>query len=376
MDKGKLELVTELRKKLHAAPELSGQEAGTRKMLMEFLREHSSVEIFDRGKWFYALRRASCPEGKKRPNIAFRADMDAVAVDEAPGLPHMSRNPGVAHKCGHDGHCATLAALALELDRPDLDRDVYFLFQHAEENGEGAKDCCAIIDECGVSEIYGLHNSPGLKKGHVELREGTIMCASGGITASFTGVSTHASSPELGKNPAFAIAELILSIPEMEDSSNYKGMTMCTVIHAETGTAGAFGVSASKGSLSVTCRARYDDDMEALERRFRERAVSLANNYGLGCDFSLHDVFPATVNHEAGTRKVREAARILGMPVEEMEEPTRGSEDFGHYLKRIPGAFFFIGSGDCPHLHSREFDFPDDIIETGVEIFKAIYNCT
>ena len=371
MDKRHLELVTELRRKLHSEPELSGHEAGTRKRLMEFLQTRTSLEIVDRGKWFYAVYRA----GEGRPNLAFRSDMDAVAVNEPPGLPYASGNPGVAHKCGHDGHCATLAGFALELDRLGADRNVYLLFQHAEENGEGALECTALFDECNINWIFGLHNMPGLPKGQVALREGTLMCASEGITVSVTGVSTHASTPEKGINPAAALAELILEIPKLSDPSLYQGMAMCTVIHAELGTPGAFGVSASRGSISVTCRAQNEDDMEALEKRLHECALAIAKRCGLGCEFSLHDSFPATVNHHAGVEQVREAARKLGLPLVEMDEPLRGSEDFGHYLKRIPGAFFFIGAGGCPSLHSADYDYPDDIIETGVEVFKALVPC-
>ena len=371
MDKHNLELVTELRKKLHAEPELSGNEAGTRKRLMEFLRNHTSLEIVDRGKWFYAVYRA----GEGRPNLAFRADMDAVAVNEPPGLPYASGNPGVAHKCGHDGHCAILAGFALELDRLGADHNIYLLFQHAEENGEGARECTALINECKIDRIFGLHNMPGLPMGHVALKEGTLMCASEGISVYFTGTPAHASTPEKGINPAAALAELILEIPKLSDPSLYQGMAMCTVIHGELGTPGAFGVSASRGSLSVTCRAQHDGDMEALAKRLRECALAIAKKYGLGCEFSVHDSFPATVNHHAGAEQVRDAARRLGLSLAELDEPTRGSEDYGHYLKRIPGAFFFLGAGDRPSLHSADYDFPDEIIETGVELFKALAPC-
>lgn len=368
MDKRNLELVIELRRKLHVIPELSGREIETRKYLMEFLKKHTSLELIDKGKWFYAVYRA----GEKCPNLAFRADMDAVAVDEAPGLPYQSKNPGIAHKCGHDGHCATLAGFALELDRLGAKQNIYLLFQHAEENAEGALECADLIDECGIDKIYGLHNMPGLPKNHIAIKDGILMCASKGVTVSLTGLSSHASMPEKGINPAQALAEIIHEIPKLSDPSFYQGMVLCTIIHAELGTKGAFGVSASKGSLSLTCRAQQEKDLEALEKRLFEYAEARAKYHGLGSEISIHDDFPATVNHKAEAEQVRTAARKLGLSLTEMEEPLRGSEDFGHYLKRIPGAFFFLGAGDCPNIHSRDYDYPDDIIETGVELFKAI----
>ncbi|MDR0552259.1 MAG: amidohydrolase [Spirochaetaceae bacterium] len=368
MDKKNLEMVTALRKELHTQPELSRNEVWTRKRLMDFLRQHTSLKIVDKGHWFYAVHEG----GTNAPKIGFRADMDAVAINETLDLPYASRNPGVSHKCGHDGHSAGLAGFALELDRIKPKRTIYLIFQHAEENGEGAKECAALIDECGITEVFGLHNWPGMPKGCVALRDGTVMCASFGLTITMTGASTHASTPEKGKNPAQALAKVILEIPKITNPALYNGLIMATIIHSEVGTPGAFGVAASCGSLSVTCRALLDEDLNALEKRLCEFAKDAAAKDGLTCEFSIQDRFPETANHKTSAERVRQAARKLGFPLQEMKEPIRSSEDFGYYLKRAEGAFFFLGAGDGPGLHSSEYDFPDELIEPGVEIFKAI----
>ena len=198
------------------------------------------------------------------------------------------------------------------------------------------------------------------------------MCASFGLHLAFTGVSTHASAPEKGINPALAIAEIICELKNITDPSQYKGMVMCTVIHAELGTKGAYGVAASTGSVSVTCRAEYDEDMTKLENRILDFCNDTAVKHKLKSEVSKHDCFPATVNQKYGADKVRSIARDLGMPITELKDAIRGSEDYGHYLKMIPGAFFFLGAGNCPPVHSIDYDFPDDIIETGVEFFRAL----
>ena len=123
-----LELIKQLRHELHQHPELSNQEAWTKQYLMDFLKAHTNLEIVDKGLWFYGIYRA----GKSKRNIAFRADFDAVPIEETINISYGSKNPGISHKCGHDGHAACLAGFAMEIDQKGADKNIFFLFQHAE----------------------------------------------------------------------------------------------------------------------------------------------------------------------------------------------------------------------------------------------------
>ena len=116
------------------------------------------MEIHDEGKWFYAVYRAK----EKGPGIAFRSEIDAVPVKETTDLAYKSLTEGMSHTCGHDGHCAALLATALHIERTGANCDVYFLFQHAEEIGAGAKECLKMLEENDIAEIYGCHNAPGI----------------------------------------------------------------------------------------------------------------------------------------------------------------------------------------------------------------------
>jgi metal-dependent amidase/aminoacylase/carboxypeptidase family protein len=194
MKKENLQKAIALRRELHRHPELSGGEEWTREHLKEFLRRNTSLRIVDKGRWFYAWydpadredgrgdrRDDGCedysdegsghgtPPTKKQPGprsgIAFRADFDALPIQDDIDADYKSVNEGIGHKCGHDGHAATLAALALEVDADGAERDVFFLFQHAEETGEGAKECLEIFREHGIGEIYAYHNMPGIPLG-------------------------------------------------------------------------------------------------------------------------------------------------------------------------------------------------------------------
>jgi len=368
MEEKNLALAVELRHRLHAHPELSMHENWTKNTLMDFLRAHTSLTLADRGRWFYAV----CPGRKDGPGIAFRADMDAVPVDEEASLvPYASQCPGAGHKCGHDGHSASLAALALELDRQGTDRTVYLLFQHAEETGQGALECLDLLREQDISEIYAFHNLPGVSPGAAAVPDGVAQFASVGMILRFTGVKSHACYPENGRNPAFAISEIVSALPGLTAPGQYRGLAMITVIGIQVGEK-AFGTSAGYGELLLTVRGEFEEELNRLTASLEALARSKADAHGLSCAFDYEDRFPETRNHPKAVEKVKEAARRLGIPVEEMKERFRASEDFGHYTKQIPGAMFYLGDGDAPPLHTACFDFPDPLIAKAADLFLEI----
>ena len=361
-------MAVELRHQLHQHPELSMQETWTKAHLMDFLRRHTSLKLVDKGRWFYAVYWV----GEDRDSVAFRADMDAVPVSDPPGfVPYASRCPGVGHKCGHDGHSAALAAFGLELERQGAEKNVFLLFQHAEETGQGATECLQLLKEHAISEIYAFHNLPGVSLGAVAVPEGVAQFASTGMILQFTGMKSHASYPENGRNPAFAIGEIITAIPGLIRPEQCRGMTLITVIQVDVGER-AFGTSAGYGELLLTLRAEFEEELDRLRSRLETLAQEKAATHGLGCCFAYEDPFPETRNHPQAAAKVRQAARQLGIPVEEMKERFRASEDFGHYTKQIPGAMFYLGSGDTAPLHTEGFDFPDRLIETAADLFLQL----
>jgi amidohydrolase len=368
MDKDNLERAVTLRHELHRHPELSYREEWTKQHLIDFLKQNTALEMVDKGRWFYAVYRA----GADKPNIAFRADFDALPIDETIDLPYGSQFPDISHKCGHDGHSACLAGFALEIDRKGADKNIYFVFQHAEETGQGARECAPLLEEAGISEIFGYHNVPGLPEHAVGVKDGTVCCASTGMIIHLKGVPCHASQPEDGRNPAFAIADLVRSIPEFTDPAGYKGLVMCTVICIDVGEK-AFGMSASEGSLLLTVRGEHDDEMDILKQKLEDKTRERAERDGLEYDISYCDSFFATVSHKECNDKVRKAAVELGLTVLEGDKPSRGSEDFGCFTKRVPGAFFWVGCGETRSgIHTVEYDFNDAIIPTVVDMYMAI----
>ncbi len=228
--------IVALRHDLHRHPELSMQEQETKKRLMDFIKKNTQLEVIDRGHWFfvqYSSKNLSVETpADTKPPIAFRADFDALPIPEdTKSLSYASEHPGVSHKCGHDGHASALAGLALELDANGADRDVYLIFQHAEEIGRGAQECVSLIREKRIAEIYGFHNWSGFHEGAVVLREGVSQCASRGLIISFTGKKSHASIPEHGKNPSVVIAELILYVRDLLQTTDFEQLVLATIVN-------------------------------------------------------------------------------------------------------------------------------------------------
>lgn len=359
----------ELRHEIHMHPELSNEETETKVRIKNFLHEHTNLQVNDMGSWLYAEYHPTKAYGG---SIAFRADMDAIKVLEKTDLPYASVNPGVAHKCGHDGHSAALAALAAVISREGADKDVYFIFQHAEETGDGGVVCAELMEEKQIEEVYAIHNFPGYEEGTLILKEGTVNCASKGLEITFTGASAHASQPEMGRNPAFAVSATALETGKLSNPANYEGLVMATIVQIDVGER-AFGVAAHKGKLLMTIRGQLEKEMDDLQARIQDFARQQAEEYGLDVTFEESDVFPETFNHAESVEKIRRIAAEKGWKTVELEEPIRTSEDFGYFLKKAKGALIWMGAGmECTPLHSEDFDYNDRLIEKSVDLFLSL----
>ena len=362
MNKDNLRKITALRHELHQYPELSGHESATKRRLMSFIENNTRLAVIDCGKWFYASRYV---EGTKA--IAFRADIDALPIPETLEIPHASQNPQASHKCGHDGHSSALCGFALELDALPVKRSVYLIFQHAEETGQGARECSSILRERSISEIYAFHNWSGWPEKSIVVREGVCQYASAGVTLMFEGKTSHASEPEKGINPAYAIAELVSKIDDI------KGSALCTIVNINVGGRN-FGISPGYGEISLTVRAELEADMRKAYNSIISMAEKLAAVHSLSLTKKVSDYFTDTSSDSHCVERVRNAAKSLGLKVVDMAEPLRASEDFGLYTKQVNGAIFYIGNGeDYPAIHTQNYDFNDNILETAVDMFTEIF---
>lgn len=364
-----VQLTSNLRKELHDTPELSGEEFKTRHHLITFLEEHTSVEIHDFGSWFYAVHRA--PNAQE--TIALRADHDAI------------RHPNghAFHGCGHDGHSAILAGLALHIEQTPIDRNVVYLFQPSEENGLGAKECLNLFSLEKIDRIYGMHNFPTFELGKIITRAGTIMCSSVGMSITFTGRQTHAATPEHGINPAYAIAKLTTLLEPLSEFKGYQAfawqgesfssMVLATIVSSQVGQTNHFGISPDNGKLQLTLRAENHHDLQKLIRLIEEQIKLLTNETNLTVQIEFIDDFVETANSADDVELFASALDKANLAHSILPEPFRPSEDFGHYLLAKPGVFFGIGSGlNTAPLHDIAYEFPDEMIPYGIQAFGAL----
>lgn len=304
--------------------------------------------------------------------------MDALPINEVMDIPHRSVIDGVSHKCGHDGHMAILMGVAARLRRhPPVRGSVVLLFQPAEETGKGA---CTVITDSRFKDIepdfvFALHNLPGFPMGSIILKNGIFASASRGITVELSGTSSHASEPQKGRSPALAVARIIETFTNLPRSSvSMNDTALVTVIHARVGKR-AFGISPGNGCVLAALRTCGTEAMNIISRRIEEIAEAIAETHKLECRISWTDEFPVTENSEIAVNTVQSAAGNLGLRTVQPDAPFPWSEDFGHFTKKYPGALFGIGAGiDTPALHSAEYDFPDELIPIGIEIFTEIIN--
>ena len=329
-----------------------------------------------------------------QPSVLLRADMDALPLQEETHIPHVSTLPGFHHACGHDGHSTMLAGALINLQQQSdtFHGTIYGLFQPAEETGEGAKQMLEATSPAiplPTLGCYGLHNIPGQPLGSILLtQQGVAARASCGLRFRIQGTSSHASEPDNGINPAIVLGQLVqpdsplavLPAQLLHDSrippQINQGKVLATVVHLSVGEDGDFGILPANGVLNITCRADRTEDLTVLKEAVH--AVVLQESKRGGCALIGMDEiepFPATINDVRRSAVVEQAALVLNTKVHIMKQPFPWSEDFAYYGDRCEsGAVLFgLGAGEkCKPLHSKEYDFPDALIDQGVELWEHI----
>ncbi|SHG34443.1 amidohydrolase [Flavobacterium segetis] len=364
----------ELRKELHKYPEVSGTEIETGKSIKSFLQNYAPDELISElgTTGFAAIYKGKKP-GK---TVLFRCELDALPIEETNIFEHKSVNKGVSHKCGHDGHISILCGLAVKLhkNKPETGA-VILLFQPAEEDGSGAEKVFfdSKFQVLKPDYVFALHNLPGYLTNQIVVKNGTFTCAVNSMIIHLEGKTSHAGEPEKGINPSLAIAEIITEFnARIQADNSQKNYCVITPIFIKMGTM-AYGVSAGVGEIHFTVRSDSNLQMEILEKTLETLVQSIALKYALKCKLSWIQNFKANFNDDKAVEIIRKAAKINHFLVLEKENPFTWGEDFGLFTQHFSGAMFGLGSGlNTPALHNPDYDFPDEIIGTGVNMFHQI----
>jgi amidohydrolase len=368
--------LTAWRRRLHAMPEVSGEEVETAKEVARFLAGTRPDEIVEQlgGTGVAVIYDSGVPG----PTVMLRAELDALPIEELGEPEHRSQIPGKSHMCGHDGHMATLAAVgrALGRERPRKGRAI-LLFQPAEETGAGAAAVIADPKFAALTPDFSLslHNMPGIPFGRVWLKDGPANCASRGMRIILAGKTAHAAAPETGTSPVSAVAKLMPALNALSIGTVETGdLVRVTVTHAIIGEP-TVGVAPSHGEIWATLRTSTDDQMAGLVASTETMAREAAETSGLGLKIEYQEVFGHCVNDPEAASILRAAMDNESVP-HEPGEAFRASEDFGRFGAVSRSAMLFLGAGeDHPACHNPNYDFPDDLIPIGAKIFlRAVRN--
>jgi metal-dependent amidase/aminoacylase/carboxypeptidase family protein len=231
-----------------------------------------------------------------------------------------------------------------------------------------------LFEEMAPDAIFALHNIPGMPMHQLVTRVGSFASASKGMVIQLQGTSCHAGEPEKGINPASAIAKIIQAVNRVNSEPGlFSDIAFATVIHIRLGEV-AHGTSPGKAEVRLTLRAFANNDMETLTTRLSTLLHEIASQESVEPDISFTEIFPATVNHPDCVAMIKKASRELGLSLKMLDTPFRWSEDFGYFTEKFPGGYVGLGSGvSQPPLHHPAFDFPDELLETGIRIFYSLY---
>ncbi|SIS89204.1 amidohydrolase [Roseivivax lentus] len=366
--------LVDFRRELHRHPELSGEEVETARRIADALQGLSPSRIVT-GLGGHGVA-AVFESGMDGPTVLFRAELDALPIEERNDISWCSLNPGKSHVCGHDGHMTMLLALGRLISRQPVARGrVVLMFQPAEEDGSGAR---AVVSDPAFQGIqpdwaFAIHVEPGRPFGYVATRPGLINCASMGLRIGLSGKTAHAADPGDGLSPARAVAELIPALEALgQDGPLDDDFRLVTITHARIGEP-TFGVSPGEAEIYATLRTASDAQMQGLEASARQLAISVAQDAGLGVAFDVRDNFAASVNDPDAYDVAKTAMEALGVPFGDVGVPMRASEDFGVFGRNAKAAMLCLGPGeDHAALHNPDYDFPDDLIPIGSAIFERI----
>ena len=360
------------RRDFHQYPELSFQEYRTAEKISKHLESFGIEHRTEVGKTG-VVGEIVFGDG---PTIALRADMDALPIQEVGDLKYKSKNEGVMHACGHDGHMAILlgAANALSKNKKLKKGKVRFIFQPAEEGAGGArymiKDGC--LDQ--VDEIYGLHLWNYQPVGEIGVKNGPIMAAADMFDIIIKGKGGHGATPQ-GTVDAIVVASNLITMLQTIVSRNTNPLDNTVVTIGEINGGQNFNVIADEVRLTGTTRAYTENNRNMIKKRMQNIIDGVSKSFGAEIVLKYKEGYPPTVNHEDPTKLVLEASSMVvgkgaGYPYLSM-----GGEDFSYYLQKVPGCFFFVGSApdknnilSTPH-HCSHFDIDERSLLIGASVY-------
>jgi hippurate hydrolase len=371
---------TAVRRDIHRHPELGYQEFRTSDLVAEQL-----------ASWGYQVTRGlggtgvvgQLVRGSGAKRLGLRADMDALPIQEATGLPHASCHAGLMHACGHDGHTATLLAAAKYLaEQGKFDGTLNLIFQPAEEGLGGARKMMedGLFEQFPCDAIFAMHNMPGFPQGKLLLRDGATMASSENITITIEGKGGHGAMPHVAIDPVVAGASIVMALQSIV-SRNVAPLQMSVITVGSLQAGEANNVIPQSATLKLSVRSLDRGVRQLLNQRIRDLVEAQAQSFGCKAGIDFLGGYPVLVNTQAETDFARQVALDLvgAENVELQTVPLTGSEDFAFMLEQVPGSYLFIGNGDAASgghgacmVHNPNYDFDDGNIAIGAAYWTML----
>ena len=365
--------LTAIRRDIHANPEIGMEEYRTAELVARKLEEWGIEVHRGVGKTGVVgvLR-----NGNGQAAVGLRADMDALPILEATGLPHASTRPGLMHACGHDGHTTILLGAAKYLaDTRNFNGTVNLIFQPAEEGLGGAQAMLkdGLFERFPCNHVYGLHNRPGLAVGKFVTGKGVRMAGGAFFDITIIGRGAHGARPQQSIDPVLVACHLgsaLQSVVARNISPNDTAVLSITRILAGD----AYNVIPERAVMSGTARTLKREVMEAIETRMKQLSTSLAEGFGATAEVDFRFLFAPLVNDDAEVQDYGDvAAELVGEAnLDRDTPPASASEDFSFMLEQVPGAHINFGNGETAAVHNDRYDFNDESIPYGVALFAGI----
>ena len=366
--------ITAWRRDFHENPELQYDVHRTAGIVAAKLREFGCDEVVEgvgRTGVVAVIRGRSAGSGRV---VGLRADMDALPILEASGVPHASKVPGKMHACGHDGHTAMLLGAAKYLaETRNFDGTAVVIFQPAEEGGAGGKAMCddGMMERFGIQEVYGMHNMPGLPVGQFAIRPGAFFAAADLVTIDVVGLGGHAAKPHETIDTTLVASHVVVALQSIASRNVDPTMQVVVSITSFRTESEAHNVIPERVQLKGTVRTMDAGVRDMAEARLKLIAEQTAAAFGASAEVRYQRNYPVMVNSLEETAHAAEAAkRVAGACAD--APLVMGGEDFAFMLEERPGAYILVGNGDTAMVHHPAYDFDDNAIPAGCSWWAEI----